>query len=98
MKKLAVVVGFDDRGSCYASYALDQPYELVIIGVADANALRRETEKNVIIFQIKKENIGLIEIMGLAVLPARLKEELRQIEQAILQGLPLDGQLEKHTP
>ena len=29
---------------------------------------------------IKKENIGLIEVMGLAVLPARLKQELRQIE------------------
>ncbi|WP_246943828.1 UDP-glucose--hexose-1-phosphate uridylyltransferase [Bacillus pinisoli] len=29
---------------------------------------------------IKKENIGLIEVMGLAVLPGRLKEELKQIE------------------
>ncbi|MCM1159022.1 MAG: UDP-glucose--hexose-1-phosphate uridylyltransferase [Bacteroidales bacterium] len=33
---------------------------------------------------IKKENIGLIEVMGLAVLPARLKEELAQLEDAIL--------------
>ncbi len=29
---------------------------------------------------IKKENIGLIEVMGLAVLPARLKQELKEIE------------------
>ncbi len=35
---------------------------------------------------IKKENIGLIEVMGLAVLPARLKEELEALKQAILQG------------
>src|SRR5699024_5785867 len=28
---------------------------------------------------IKKENIGLIEVMGLAVLPARLKDELKEI-------------------
>lgn len=34
---------------------------------------------------IKKENIGLIEVMGLAVLPARLKEELEELKQAILQ-------------
>ena len=39
---------------------------------------------------IKKENIGLIEVMGLAVLPSRLKVELRALEQRHLQGLPLD--------
>ena len=33
---------------------------------------------------IKKENIGLIEVMGLAVLPARLKEELEALKKAIL--------------
>ena len=33
---------------------------------------------------IKKENIGLIEVMGLAVLPARLKEEMEGVAQAIL--------------
>lgn len=33
---------------------------------------------------IKKENIGLIEVMGLAVLPARLKDELKEVEKAIL--------------
>ena len=32
---------------------------------------------------IKRENIGLIEVMGLAVLPARLKDELRLVEQAM---------------
>lgn len=35
---------------------------------------------------IKKENIGLIEVMGLAVLPARLKNELDALEKAILSG------------
>ncbi len=35
---------------------------------------------------IKKENIGLIEVMGLAVLPSRLKDELEQMEKAILAG------------
>ena len=33
---------------------------------------------------IKKENIGLIEVMGLAVLPARLKDELAEVEKYIL--------------
>ena len=46
---------------------------------------------------IKKENIGLIEVMGLAVLPARLKTELAGIEEAILNGTPLVGELEKHS-
>ena len=47
---------------------------------------------------IKKENIGLIEVMGLAVLPARLKQELAGIEEAIQNGTPLTGELEKHAP
>lgn len=47
---------------------------------------------------IKKENIGLIEVMGLAVLPARLKAELAAVEEAILSGAPLCGELEKHAP
>ena len=45
---------------------------------------------------IKKDNIGLIEVMGLAVLPARLKQELTDIEQAIICGTPLEGELSKH--
>ena len=32
---------------------------------------------------IKKENIGLIEVMGLAVLPSRLKKELSAVEAAL---------------
>ena len=48
---------------------------------------------------IKKENIGLIEVMGLAVLPARLKDEMAQLKEAILEGRDLraDEVLEKHA-
>ncbi len=35
---------------------------------------------------IKKENIGLIEVMGLAVLPARLKEEMRLLGEVLADG------------
>ena len=35
---------------------------------------------------IKKENIGLIEVMGLAVLPSRLKTELAELGQYIIEG------------
>ena len=38
---------------------------------------------------IKKENIGLIEVMGLAVLPARLKEELAAVADALASGSDL---------
>ena len=38
---------------------------------------------------IKKENIGLIEVMGLAVLPARLKGELELLKEYILEGKSL---------
>ncbi|ASK26799.1 UDP-glucose--hexose-1-phosphate uridylyltransferase [Neisseria chenwenguii] len=33
---------------------------------------------------IKKENIGLIEVMGLAILPPRLKDEMREVEKFLL--------------
>lgn len=48
---------------------------------------------------IKKENIGLIEVMGLAVLPARLKKEMADLKEAILKGADLraDEVLEKHA-
>ena len=48
---------------------------------------------------IKKENIGLIEVMGLAVLPARLKEELSAVANALASGADLrDSELtEKHA-
>ena len=35
---------------------------------------------------IKKENIGLIEVMGLAVLPARLKTELKDLGEKLVSG------------
>lgn len=48
---------------------------------------------------IKKENIGLIEVMGLAVLPARLKKEISILEDAILNGKDIraDEEIEKHA-
>ena len=48
---------------------------------------------------IKKENIGLIEVMGLAVLPARLKDELHGVAQALVRGddLRQDETLRKHA-
>ena len=48
---------------------------------------------------IKKENIGLIEVMGLAVLAARLKTELAALEEAILTGSDIanDVVLSKHA-
>ena len=48
---------------------------------------------------IKKENIGLIEVMGLAVLPARLKTELAMLAEAILEGRDISGDevLGKHA-
>lgn len=39
------------------------------------------------VHHIKKENIGLIEVMGLAVLPARLKNELNTIGQLLVSGV-----------
>ena len=48
---------------------------------------------------IKKENIGLIEVMGLAVLPSRLKKELSDLAQATVAGKDLhaDEVLCKHA-
>ena len=48
---------------------------------------------------IKKENIGLIEVMGLAVLPSRLKGELEALADAIVAGKDLraDEVLAKHA-
>src|SRR3712207_2726058 len=50
---------------------------------------------------IKKENIGLIEVMGLAVLPGRLKEELEIIrkylqEENYLEKIKADEKVQKH--
>ena len=48
---------------------------------------------------IKKENIGLIEVMGLAVLPSRLKNEMELLANAIVNGENIreDEVLEKHA-
>lgn len=48
---------------------------------------------------IKKENIGLIEVMGLAVLPARLKDEMALLEEYILEGKDIASNetLSKHA-
>ncbi|MBE5812786.1 MAG: UDP-glucose--hexose-1-phosphate uridylyltransferase [Clostridiales bacterium] len=48
---------------------------------------------------IKKENIGLIEVMGLAVLPPRLKTEMQLVKEYILENKDLskNEQIEKHT-
>ena len=48
---------------------------------------------------IKKENIDLIEVMGLAVLPARLKKEMELLRGALLSGAPVRGDetLDKHA-
>jgi UDPglucose--hexose-1-phosphate uridylyltransferase len=55
------------------------------------------------VHHIKKENIGLIEVMGLAVLPGRLKEEMRLILEAeatseidFLKSIKDNGEIEKH--
>ena len=48
---------------------------------------------------IKKENIGLIEVMGLAVLPARLKGELHELAKVLVEGgdLRSDETIAKHA-
>ncbi len=48
---------------------------------------------------IKKENIGLIEVMGLAVLPSRLKDEMALLKESILAGRDIASSetLQKHA-
>ena len=48
---------------------------------------------------IKKENIGLIEVMGLAVLPSRLKGELAKLGEYMVSGKDIrsDAEIEKHA-
>lgn len=47
---------------------------------------------------IKKENIGLIEVMGLAILPARLKDELKLLSDCLLKKAKIEEypELDKH--
>lgn len=49
-------------------------------------------------FHIKKENIGLIETMGLAILPGRLEEEIEMIKKVLVNKESIDSypELEKH--
>ena len=52
------------------------------------------------VHHIKKENIGLIEVMGLAVLPARLKDELAKVKDYFIAGkedISDDEQVAKHA-
>ena len=48
---------------------------------------------------IKKENIGLIEVMGLAILPARLDKEMALLEDCLTEGVPFSEypELDKHA-
>ncbi len=48
---------------------------------------------------IKKENIGLIEVMGLAVLPSRLKKEMADLAKAMVNGedISANEELAKHS-
>ena len=48
---------------------------------------------------IKRENIGLIEVMGLAVLPGRLKTELHALAEVLITGRDISGDemLQKHA-
>lgn len=49
------------------------------------------------VHNIKKENIGLIEVMGLAVLPARLKDEMNELKPLLIQRVTcLSDKLKKH--
>ncbi|MGL4403193.1 MAG: UDP-glucose--hexose-1-phosphate uridylyltransferase [Fusobacteriaceae bacterium] len=53
------------------------------------------------VHHIKKENIGLIEVMGLAVLPGRLKDEIRDLAETMksekgLEKIENSGDLKKH--
>lgn len=47
---------------------------------------------------IKKENIGLIEVMGLAVLPSRLKKEMELLAECLVNGKDISDyeELKKH--
>ncbi len=52
------------------------------------------------VHHIKKENIGLIEVLGLAILPARLKSEMEQIRAELLRGttdIAGRADIEKHA-
>ena len=60
---------------------------------------RTTEERPLGLFHIKKENIGLIEVMGLAVLPSRLKDELALLADYIVEGKDIRGEesIAKHA-
>ena len=49
---------------------------------------KRQYHPHAKLHHIKKENIGLIEVMGLAVLPSRLKQELFDLADVLVAHLP----------
>ena len=52
------------------------------------------------VHHIKQENIGLIEVMGLAVLPARLKQEMHLLGEELVRGtedISANEELAKHS-
>jgi UDPglucose--hexose-1-phosphate uridylyltransferase len=49
------------------------------------------------VHHIKKENIGLIEVMGLAILPARLEQELKLIRKALIEEIDDISEVESIT-
>ena len=70
--------------------------DLYVIDLVLRNNLTTESRPlglfhpNPTLHHIKKENIGLIEVMGLAVLPARLANEISVLEKALINGENLD--------
>lgn len=50
------------------------------------------------IHPIKRENIGLIEVLGLAVLPGRLAQDLDDIGELLASGAPVPDHLHAHAP
>ena len=50
-------------------------------------------------FHIKKENIGIIEVMGLAILPSRLKKEIELIKEYVLdkKDIRTNDEIKKHA-
>ena len=75
----------------FSRYFVGSNADLPIVGVFHPHADKHH---------IKKENIGLIEVMGLAVLPSRLKKELSDLSETAWNGRAVfaDEELCKHAP
>ena len=87
---LAAWRGYTDEDAFIYAFTDDTPHNTIT-----PIARKRGAE----LHHIKKENIGLIEVMGMAILPARLLTEMKDLEKAILAGddLRKDPALEKHA-